>query len=194
MDLDRAIGLGGIPETGLIEFYGPQERSLKNLTFQILKAALKQSEAVAFIDTTHAAQAAQAAKNKSDAIPIIPASNLTNRVQAGESLIRKGVNLLAVGPLPDANKKMNTALSQTISRLYGLATEYQAAVLLLNPKKVKLHTDIEDLALHPIALYADVRIEIKPRTEVDDTAIPYVEAVIVKNRCAEPFGKAQFPS
>ena len=190
-ELDGAIGLGGIPATGLIELYGPDESSLKNLAFQILEAAQVQGEVVAFIDTTPMAKTDE---YESDSIRVITASDLASIVQEGESLIREGVNLLVIGPLPDTNKEIKGSLSHAISRLREISTEYQAALLLINPWKITLHTELPEQILHPnpIAQMADVRIEIKSSIEVDTTEIQHIEALILKNRFAEPFGEAQF--
>ena len=187
--LDRAIGLGGIPGTGLVELYGPDERSLKNLAFRILDSARARGEAVAFIDMVCTDQTEE---RGSDSIRVVTATDLAHVVRESESLVQEGAGLLAMGPLPDTDGE--NSLAHAVSRLREIATEYRAALLLIHPWRITLQAKLPERILdpNPIVRVADVRIEITPRNGDDDTGIRDIEACVLKNRHADPFGEARF--
>ena len=54
LDLDIAIGIGGVPKGRIIEIYGPESSGKTTVALHIAAEAQKAGGAVAFIDAEHA--------------------------------------------------------------------------------------------------------------------------------------------
>ncbi len=54
LDLDIALGIGGVPKGRIIEIYGPESSGKTTVALHIAAEAQKAGGAVAFIDAEHA--------------------------------------------------------------------------------------------------------------------------------------------
>src|SRR5690606_15630103 len=54
MNLDRALGIGGLPKGRIVEIYGPESSGKTTLTLHVIAEAQRMGMVCAFIDAEHA--------------------------------------------------------------------------------------------------------------------------------------------
>src|SRR5688572_14298542 len=62
LNLDVALGIGGLPRGRIVEIYGPESSGKTTLTLQVVAEIQKQGGTAAFVDAEHALDPGYAAK------------------------------------------------------------------------------------------------------------------------------------
>ena len=216
INLDIALGIGGIPRGRVIEIYGPESSGKTTLALHIIAEAQKLGDTCAFVDAEHALDAEYAGNlgvNIDDLILSQPDTGEAG-LDIAESLVRSGaVGLIVIdsvaalvpkaeieGEMGDSHMGLQARLmSQALRRLTGIIAKSNTTVIFINQLREKIgvmfgspETTTGGRALK---FYSSVRIDIrriKTITEGDNSIGSRTRIKIVKNKVAPPFKVVEF--
>lgn len=216
LDLDIALGIGGIPRGRIIEIYGPESSGKTTLTLHVISEAQKMGGIAAFIDAEHALDPVYAKNVGVDTENLIISQPDTGEqaLEITEALVRSGaVDIVVVdsvaalvpkaeieGEMGDSHMGLQARLmSQALRKLAGVINKSNTTVIFINQLREKIgvmfgspETTTGGRALK---FYASVRLDIR-RTETlkqgDDMIGNRTRVKVVKNKVAPPFKQAEF--
>ncbi len=216
LQIDLALGIGGIPQGRIIEVYGPESSGKTTLTLHIAAECQKSGGTVAFIDAEHALDPQYASKLGVD-IPNTLISQPDNGEQAleiADALVRSGaVNLLIVdsvaaltpraeieGDMGDAHMGLQARLmSQALRKLTGSISKSNCTVIFINQLRMKIGVMFGNPETttggNALKFYSSVRIDIRRIGALkngEDIVGNRTRVKIVKNKVAPPFKKVEF--
>lgn len=216
INLDIALGIGGIPRGRVIEIYGPESSGKTTLALHMIAEDQKQGHMCAFIDAEHAMDAEYAANLGVDIDNLILSQPDTGEqgLDIAESLVRSGaVDLIIIdsvaalvpraeieGEMGDSHVGLQARLmSQALRRLTGVISKSNTTVVFINQLREKVgvmfgspETTTGGRALK---FYSSVRLDIrriKTITEGDNSIGSRTRVKIVKNKVAPPFKVVEF--
>ncbi|HNW29339.1 MAG TPA: recombinase RecA, partial [Spirochaetota bacterium] len=99
LELDIALGIGGVPRGRVVEIYGPESSGKTTLTLHIVAEAQKMGGVAAFIDAEHALDPTYAAKLgvKTDELLVSQPDTGEEALEIVEALVRSGaVDIIVV--------------------------------------------------------------------------------------------------
>lgn len=216
LDLDIALGIGGIPRGRIIEIYGPESSGKTTLTLHVISEAQKMGGIAAFIDAEHALDPVYAKNLGVDTENLIISQPDTGEqaLEITEALVRSGaVDIVVVdsvaalvpkaeieGEMGDSHMGLQARLmSQALRKLAGVINKSNTTVIFINQLREKIgvmfgspETTTGGRALK---FYASVRLDIR-RIETlkqgDDMIGNRTRVKVVKNKVAPPFKQAEF--
>ena len=216
LNLDIALGIGGIPRGRIIEIYGPESSGKTTLALHAVAEAQKTGGEAAFIDAEHALDPAYAKKIGVDIDNLIVSQPDTGEqaLEIAEALIRSGaIDIVVVdsvaalvpkaeidGDMGDAHVGLQARLmSQALRKLAGTINKTNATIIFINQlrEKVGIMFGNPETTAGGRALkyYASVRMDIR-RVEAikqDGEVVGNRTRVkVVKNKVAPPFREAEF--
>jgi|SRR5437588_6107084 len=215
IQLDVALGVGGVPRGRVVEIYGPESSGKTTLGYHIIAEAQREGGVAAFIDAEHALNP-EYARNVGvdiDNLLISQPDSGEQALEIAEMLVRSGaVDIIVVdsvaalvpraeleGEMGDAHVGLQARLmSQALRKLVGAISKSRTTVLFINQIREKIgvmfgspETTTGGRALK---FYASVRMEIR-RTESiksgDQVLGQRVRVKVVKNKLASPFRDAE---
>lgn len=216
INLDIALGIGGIPRGRVIEIYGPESSGKTTLALHMIAEDQNQGHMCAFIDAEHAMDAEYAANLGVDIDNLILSQPDTGEqgLDIAESLVRSGaVDLIIIdsvaalvpraeieGEMGDSHVGLQARLmSQALRRLTGVISKSNTTVVFINQLREKVgvmfgspETTTGGRALK---FYSSVRLDIrriKTITEGDNSIGSRTRVKIVKNKVAPPFKVVEF--
>lgn len=216
IDLDIALGVGGLPRGRVVEIYGPESSGKTTLAQHIIAEAQKIGGVAAFIDAEHAFDPIYA-KNCGVDIDNLLVSQPDFGEQAleiCEMLVRSNAvdvividSVAALVPRAEIEGDMGDSLpglqarlmSQALRKLSGAINKSKTVVIFLNQLRMKIgvmfgspETTTGGQALK---FYASVRMDIR-RIETlksgQETIGSRARVKVVKNKVAPPFRQAEF--
>jgi recombination protein RecA len=222
MNLDIALGIGGIPKGRVIEIYGAEASGKTTLTLHIAAECQKKEGTVAFIDAEHALDPIYAKRLgvDTDSLLLSQPDGGEQALEIVEALVRSNaLDLIIVdsvaalvprqeieGNMGDAHVGLQARLmSQALRKLTSIVAKSNTAVIFINQTRMKIgampfmnpETTTGGVALK---FYASVRMEvkagaaIKENTGTSPQTIGYNTKVkVVKNKLAPPFKLVEFP-
>ena len=216
LDLDIALGIGGVPKGRIIEIYGPESAGKSTLALTISAECQKKGGAVGYIDAEHALDPAYASKIGVDVDSLIisqPDSG-EQALEIAEALIRSGaIDVLVVdsvaslvpkaeleGNMGDSHIGLQARLmSQALRKLTGTINKTNCVAIFINQLREKVgvmfgspETTTGGRALK---FYSSVRLDIRRIDSIKqgDTIVGNrVRIKITKNKVAPPFKQAEF--
>ena len=211
LQLDFALGVGGLPKGRIVEIYGPESSGKTTVALHCIAQAQKAGGTAAFIDAEHALDPIYASKLGVD-IDELYVSQPDNGEQAldiCEALVRSGaIDIVVVdsvaalvpkaeieGDMGDSHVGLQARLmSQALRKLTGVISKTNAVVIFINQLREKVgvmygnpETTTGGKALK---FYASVRIDIRKSEAIKDgkeVVGNRTKIKIVKNKVAPPF-------
>jgi len=216
INLDAAIGVGGIPRGRITEIYGPESSGKTTVCLHVVANAQKQGGTAAFIDAEHALDTDYAAKLGVDVEKLLVSQPDTGEqaLEICEILVRSGaVDVIVIdsvaalvpkaeieGEMGDSHVGLQARLmSQALRKLTGAIARSNCSVVFINQLREKIgvmfgnpETTTGGKALK---FYASLRLDIRrigPVKEKEDVIGSHVRVKVVKNKVAPPFKQAEF--
>ena len=216
INLDIALGIGGIPRGRVIEIYGPESSGKTTLALHMIAEDQKQGNMCAFIDAEHAMDADYARNLGVDIDNLILSQPDTGEqgLDIAESLVRSGaVDLIVIdsvaalvpraeieGEMGDSHVGLQARLmSQALRRLTGVIAKSNTTVVFINQLREKVgvmfgspETTTGGRALK---FYSSVRLDIrriKTINDGDSSIGSRTRVKVVKNKVAPPFKVVEF--
>jgi recombination protein RecA len=216
MELDFALGVGGIPRGRVVEIFGPESSGKTTLALHIIAEAQKRGGAAAFVDAEHALDA-----NYSKMLGVNIDDLLISQPDTGEQaleitevLVRSGAvdvvvidSVAALVPRAEIDGEMGDSLpglqarlmSQALRKLTAAISKSRTSVVFINQMREKIgimfgnpETTTGGRALK---FYASVRLDIRRISAIKDgeeVVGSRVKVKVVKNKVAPPFREAEF--
>src|SRR4051794_25566862 len=216
INLDAAIGVGGIPRGRVTEIYGPESSGKTTLTLHVVANAQRQGGVAAFIDAEHALDVEYARKLGVDVDSLLISQPDTGEqaLEICEILVRSGAvdvvvidSVAALVPKAEIEGDMGEShmglqarlMSQALRKLTGAIARSRTSVVFINQLREKIgvmfgnpETTTGGKALK---FYASLRLDIRrigPVKEKEDVVGSHVRVKVVKNKVAAPFKQAEF--
>jgi recombination protein RecA len=216
INLDAAIGIGGIPRGRITEIYGPESSGKTTLCLHVVANAQKTGGVAAFIDAEHALDVEYAKKLGVDVESLLVSQPDTGEqaLEICEILVRSGaVDVVVIdsvaalvpkaeieGEMGDSHMGLQARLmSQALRKLTGAIARSKTSVIFINQLREKIgvmfgnpETTTGGKALK---FYASLRLDIRrigPVKEKEDVIGSHVRVKVVKNKVAPPFKQAEF--
>ena len=216
LDLDIALGIGGVPKGRIIEIYGPESSGKTTLALHIAAESQKKGGAVAFIDAEQALDPVYAQKLGVDVDSLIVSQPDTGEqgLEIAEALVRSGaIDVLVVdsvaalvpkaeieGEMGDSHIGLQARLmSQALRKLAGTINKTNCVAIFINQLREKVgvmfgspETTTGGRALK---FYASVRLDIRRIDSIkqgDSIVGNRARVKIMKNKVAPPFKQAEF--
>ena len=216
INLDAAIGVGGVPRGRITEIYGPESSGKTTLCLHVVANAQKAGGVAAFIDAEHALDTEYARKLGVDVDNLLISQPDTGEqaLEICEILVRSGaVDIVVVdsvaalvpkaeieGDMGDSHVGLQARLmSQALRKLTGAIARSKTSVVFINQLREKIgvmfgnpETTTGGKALK---FYASLRLDIRrigPVKEKEDVVGSHVRVKVVKNKVAPPFKQAEF--
>ncbi|HEX8318488.1 recombinase RecA [Longimicrobium sp.] len=216
INLDAAIGIGGIPRGRVTEIYGPESSGKTTLCLHVIANAQKAGGVAAFIDAEHALDIEYARKLGVDVDNLLVSQPDTGEqaLEIAEVLVRSSAvevvvidSVAALVPRAEIEGEMGDShvglqarlMSQALRKLTGAINRSQTTVIFTNQIREKIgvmfgspETTTGGRALK---FYASLRIDIRRIGSIKDREVLVgnkTRAKIVKNKVAPPFKQADF--
>jgi recombination protein RecA len=216
INLDAAIGVGGIPKGRITEIYGPESSGKTTLCLHVVANAQRAGGVAAYIDAEHALDTEYAKKLGVDVENLLISQPDTGEqaLEICEILVRSGaVDIVVIdsvaalvpkaeieGEMGDSHVGLQARLmSQALRKLTGAIARSKTSVVFINQLREKIgvmfgnpETTTGGKALK---FYASVRLDIRrigPVKEKEDVIGSHVRVKVVKNKVAPPFKQAEF--
>ena len=216
INLDAAIGIGGIPRGRVTEIYGPESSGKTTLCLHVVANAQKAGGVAAFIDAEHALDIEYAKKLGVEVESLLVSQPDTGEqaLEICEILVRSGAvdvvvidSVAALVPKAEIEGEMGDShvglqarlMSQALRKLTGAIARSKTSVIFINQLREKIgvmfgnpETTTGGKALK---FYASVRLDIRrigPVKEKEDVIGSHVRVKVVKNKVAPPFKQAEF--
>ncbi len=216
MNLDAAIGIGGIPRGRITEIYGPESSGKTTLCLHVIANAQRAGGIAAFIDAEHALDVTYSRKLGVDVDNLLVSQPDTGEqaLEIAEVLIRSNAidvvvidSVAALVPRAEIEGEMGDShvglqarlMSQALRKLTGAVARSQTSVIFTNQIREKIgvmygspETTSGGRALK---FYASLRMDIRRIGAIKDG--PDIignrtRVKVVKNKCAPPFRQAEF--
>ena len=216
LELDVALGIGGIPKGRVIEIYGPESSGKTTLTLHIVAECQKTGGMAAFIDAEHALDPVYAMKLgvKTDDLLVSQPDTGEEALEICESLVRSGaVDIIVIdsvaalvpkaeidGDMGDSHMGLQARLmSQALRKLTGIIAKTNCTVIFINQIRHKIGVMFGSPETttggNALKFYASVRLDIRKIETLkvgEDSIGNRVRVKVVKNKVAPPFKKAEF--
>ncbi|HEY7234747.1 MAG TPA: recombinase RecA [Gemmatimonadaceae bacterium] len=216
INLDAAIGVGGIPRGRITEIYGPESSGKTTLSLHVVANAQRAGGVAAYIDAEHALDTEYSRKLGVDVENLLISQPDTGEqaLEIADILVRSGaIDVVVIdsvaalvpkaeieGDMGDAHVGLQARLmSQALRKLTGAIARSKTSVIFINQLREKIgvmfgnpETTTGGKALK---FYASVRLDIRrigPVKEKEDVIGSHVRVKVVKNKVAPPFKQAEF--
>ena len=216
LNLDAAIGIGGIPRGRISEIYGPESSGKTTICLQIIANAQKGGGIAAFIDAEHALDVQYARKLGVDVDNLLVSQPDTGEqaLEIAEVLIRSNAidvvvidSVAALVPRAEIEGEMGDShvglqarlMSQALRKLTGAVNRSHTAVMFTNQIREKVGVMFGSPETtsggRALKFYASLRLDIRRIGAVkdgQDVVGNRTRVKVVKNKCAPPFKQAEF--
>ncbi|MCQ1527933.1 recombinase RecA [Lutispora saccharofermentans] len=216
LDLDIALGIGGVPRGRVVEIFGPESSGKTTVALHIIAEAQKNGGDAAFIDAEHALDPIYAKKLGVDIDNLIVSQPDTGEqaLEICETLVRSGAidvvvidSVAALVPKAEIDGDMGDAhvglqarlMSQALRKLAGAINKSKTTAIFINQLREKVGVMFGNPETTPggkaLKFYASVRMDVR-RVETikqgNDMVGSRTRVKVVKNKVAPPFRQAEF--
>ena len=216
LDLDIALGIGGVPRGRIIEIYGPESSGKTTVALHVAAEAQKLGGAVAFVDAEHALDPSYARNLGVDTENLIVSQPDTGEqgLEIAEALVRSGaIDVLVVdsvaalvpraeieGEMGDSHVGLQARLmSQALRKLTGTINKSKCVVIFINQLREKVGVMFGNPETttggRALKFYSSVRMDVRRIDSIkqgDEIVGNRTRVKIMKNKVAPPFKQAEF--
>ena len=210
LNLDMALGVGGLPRGRIVEIYGPESSGKTTLALHAIAETQKSGGEAAFIDAEHALDPdyAKALGVDIDSLLVSQPDSGEQALEICEALVRSGAidivvidSVAALVPQQEIEGDMGAAhvglqarlMSQALRKLSGTVSKTRCIVIFLNQMREKVGVMYGNPETTPggkaLKFYASVRIDIRKVENLKNGTDVYgshVRCKVVKNKVAPP--------
>jgi len=216
LNLDAAIGIGGVPRGRVSEIYGPESSGKTTLCLHIIANAQSAGGIAAFIDAEHALDVIYAKKLGVDVDNLLVSQPDTGEqaLEIAEVLIRSNAvdvvvidSVAALVPRAEIEGEMGDShvglqarlMSQALRKITGAVSRSKTSVIFTNQIREKIGVMFGNPETtsggRALKFYASVRLDIRRIGAIkdgQDIVGNRTRVKVVKNKCAPPFKQAEF--
>jgi recombination protein RecA len=216
LNLDAAIGVGGIPKGRMTEVYGPESSGKTTLCLHVIASAQRGGGIAAFVDAEHALDIQYARKLGVDVDNLLVSQPDTGEqaLEIAEVLIRSNAvdvvvidSVAALVPRAEIEGEMGDShvglqarlMSQALRKLTGAVARSNTAVVFTNQIREKIGVMFGNPETttggRALKFYASLRLDIRRIGAIKDgqeVVGNRTRVKVVKNKCAPPFKQAEF--
>ena len=216
IQLDIALGVGGLAKGRVIEIYGPESSGKTTLTLHAIAEAQRAGGVAAFIDAEHAFDALYARKLGVDIDNLLVSQPDTGEqaLDICETLVRSGAvdiividSVAALVPQAEINGEMGDShmglqarlMSQALRKLTGILSRSNCCLIFINQLRMKIGVMFGNPETttggNALKFYASVRLDIRKIAslkEGEDVVGNRTRVKVVKNKLAAPFKQCEF--
>ncbi len=217
LDLDIALGIGGIPKGRIIEIYGPESSGKTTVTLHMIAETQREGGVAAFIDAEHALDPVYAKAIGVDTDNLILAQPDTGEqaLEIVDALVRSGaVDIIVIdsvaalvpkaeisGEMGDSHMGLQARLmSQALRKLTGIINKSKCSVIFINQLRMKIGVMFGNPETttggNALKFYSSVRMDIRKidtiKQSSGDILGNRVKVKVIKNKVAPPFRIAEF--
>jgi len=216
LNLDWAIGVGGIPRGRITEVYGPESSGKTTLCLHVIANAQRAGGIAAFVDAEHALDIQYARRLGVDVDNLLVSQPDTGEqaLEIAEVLIRSNaVDVVVVdsvaalvpraeieGEMGDSHVGLQARLmSQALRKLTGAVNRSNTSVVFTNQIREKIGVMFGNPETttggRALKFYASLRLDIRRIGALKDgqeVVGNRTRVKVVKNKCAPPFKQAEF--
>jgi len=216
LNLDIALGIGGLPKGRIIEIYGPESSGKTTLALHAVAECQKAGGIAAFVDAEHALDPIYARKLGVDVNELLVSQPDTGEqaLEITDTLVRSGaIDILIVdsvaaltpraeleGEMGDSHVGLQARLmSQALRKLTGSINKSNTIVIFINQIRMKIGvmygSPETTTGGNALKFYSSVRLDIrrvgaiKDKDEIVGNA---TRVKVVKNKMAPPFKQVEF--
>jgi len=216
LELDYALGIGGVPRGRVIEIFGPESSGKTTLALHIIAEAQRLGGAAAFVDAEHALDPryAEALGANIEDLLISQPDTGEQALDITEVLVRSGAvdvvvidSVAALVPRAEIEGEMGEPtmglqarlMSQALRKLTAAISKSKTCVVFINQLREKIGVMFGNPETttggRALKFYASVRLDIRKIAIIKDgeTVIGARARVkVVKNKIAPPFRECEF--
>jgi recombination protein RecA len=216
INLDAAIGIGGIPRGRITEIFGPESSGKTTLCLHVIANAQRNGGVAAFIDAEHALDIEYARKLGVDVENLLVSQPDTGEqaLEIAELLIRSNAvdvvvidSVAALVPRAEIEGEMGDShvglqarlMSQALRKLTGAVNRSRTCVIFTNQIREKIGVMFGNPETttggRALKFYASVRLDIRRIGAIKDgqeVVGNRTRVKVVKNKVSPPFKQAEF--
>ena len=216
INLDAAVGIGGVPRGRMSEIYGPESSGKTTVCLHVIANAQRKGGIAAFIDAEHALDVGYARKLGVDVDNLLVSQPDTGEqaLEIAEVLIRSSAvdvvvidSVAALVPRAEIEGEMGDThvglqarlMSQALRKLTGAVNRSNTAVIFTNQIREKVGVMFGNPETtsggRALKFYASLRLDIRRIGAIKDGTDVVgnrTRVKVVKNKVAPPFKQAEF--
>ena len=219
LNLDMALGIGGVPRGRIVEIYGAESSGKTTLALHVIAEAQKEGGVVAFIDAEHALDPvyAKALGVNIDELLISQPDTGEQALEIADMLVRSGAmdvivvdSVAALVPKAEIDGEMGDQqmglqarlMSKALRKLTGSISKSNTVMIFINQIREKIGgfsfvpgVQTTTSGGRALKFFSTVRMEVKRTGSVkqgDEVVGSEVLVKVTKNKVAPPFKEAKF--
>ena len=216
INLDLALGVGGLPRGRVIEIYGPESSGKTTLALETIAQAQKLGGIAAFIDAEHALDVGYAKRLgvDTDNLVLSQPDDGESALEILESLVRSNAvdivvldSVAALVPRAEIEGEMGDThvgllarlMSQALRKLTPIVAKSNTTVVFLNQIRQKIGVTYgnPEVTTGGVALkfYSTIRLDIRRGEQIkegENVLGNRTRVKVVKNKVAPPFKRVEF--
>ena len=216
LELDIALGVGGVPRGRIIEIYGPESSGKTTVALHMVAQAQKMGGTAAFIDAEHALDPvyAKALGVNIDELYVSQPDTGEQALEICEALVRSGaVDIIIIdsvaalvpkaeidGDMGDSHVGLQARLmSQALRKLAGIIAKTNCICLFINQLREKVGVMFGNhettTGVKALKFYATIRMDIRRSEQLkagNEIVGNRTKIKVVKNKVAPPFKTCEF--
>ena len=215
LNLDAALGAGGIPRGRITEVYGPEASGKTTICLHVIANAQREGGTAAIVDAEHALDLGYAEKLGVDIDSLLVSQPACGEeaLSVVERLIQSGAvdvvvvdSVAALVPKAELEGEMGAShmglqarmMGQAMRKLTGLVSRTNCALIFVNQLRERVGVIFGSPEVttggKALKFYASVRLDVRgKKLKADDEAVgTKVTVKVVKNKVGPPFREAQF--